>query len=144
MLRYALITPTFEADMPLLDALTNAGKLDIVGESRIVAAVSVWERRLRDYTAMAERARRNVDNQLLPALFKRGDVGAVLMGPYLDSANANDPMWSVPVVISVDTEVKGLVAGRYANALDAQNKFEALRQAAIDVIEAIDGQSTNP
>ncbi len=144
MLRHALITPTFEADMPLLDALTKAGKLDVVDESRIIAAVSVWERRLRDYTAMAERARRNADTLLLPALYKRGDMGQVLTRPFLTSLNATDPMWSIPVVINVDTEIKGLIAGRYANALDAQAKFEELRKAAVEVIEAIDGHTTNP
>jgi len=144
MLRFAFIAPTFEADIPLLDALTKAGKLDIVDDSRIVAAVSVWERQLRNYTAMAERARRYVDTLLLPGLYKRGDIGAVLTGPFITSANGADPMWQVPVVIDVDKEIKGLVAGRYASALDAQEKFAELRKAAVGVIEAIDGHSSNP
>ncbi len=144
MLRLALIAPTFEADMPLLDALTKAGKLEVVDESRIVAAVSVWERQLRDYTAMAERARRNVDTQLLPALYKRADIGPVLMRPFLTTLNAADPMWSIPVVINIDTEIKGIIAGRHALAIDAQRKFEELRKAAVEVIEAIDGHTTNP
>lgn len=144
LLRFAFITITFEADIPLLDALTKAGKLDVVDDPRIVTAVSVWERQLRNYTAMAERARRNVDTLLMPALYKRGDIGAVLTGPFITKLNNTDPMWRVPVVINVDTEIKGLVAGRYATALDAQHKFEQLRKAAVGAIEAIDAHTTNP
>jgi hypothetical protein len=144
MLRLALIAGLFEADMPMLDALTKAGKLDVVDESRIVAAVSVWERQLRDYTSMTERERRNVDTLLLPALYKRGDIGPLQVGPFITSTNAADPMWRVPVVINIDSEIKGLVAGRYARALDAQRDFEELRMAAVEVFEAIEGNTTNP
>jgi len=127
----------------LLDALTKAGKLDVVDEPRIIAAVSVGERQLRDYTAMAGRARRNTDTLSLPALYKRGDIGPVLMAPFITSLNGTDPMWSVPVIINIDSEIKGLIAGRYANALDALGKFKELREAAVEVIEAIDGHATN-
>jgi hypothetical protein len=144
MLRLVLIAPVFEADIPLLDALTKAGKLDIVDDSRIVAVVSVWERQLRDYTSMAERARRDVDTQLLPALYKRADIGPLLVGPFITSLNGADPMWSVPVVINIDIEIKGLVAGRYARALDSHRDFEDLRMAAAEVIEAIDANNTSP
>ena len=95
------------------------------------------------YRPMAVRARRNTDTLLLPALFKRGDIGPVLMAPFITSLNEADLMWRVPVVIKVDSEIKGLIAGRYANALDALSKFEELREAAVDVIEAIGGHSTN-
>jgi hypothetical protein len=144
MLRLAFIAPLFEADIPLLDALTKAGKLDVVDDSRIVAAVSVWERQLRDYTAAAVRARRNVDTLLLPALFKRGDISPVLMAPYITSLNIADPMWRVPVVINVDVEIKGIVANRHDFELAAQFDFEDLRLAAVGVIEAIDANSTSP
>ena len=144
MLRLVFIAPLFEADIPLLDALTKAGKLDVVDDSRIVAAVSVWERQLRDYTASAERARVQVDTLLLPALFKRGDIGPVLMAPYITSLNRTDPMWGVLVAISIDTEIKGFVASRCDLALAAQNDFDDLRMAAVGVIEAIDANSTSP
>lgn len=142
MLKISLISAVFEADMPILDALTKAGKLDVVDESRIVAAVSVWERQLRDYTSGAERERRNVDTLLLPALYKRGDIGPVHMRPFITSSNADDPMWRVPVVINIDAEIKGLVAGRYAMALDVQSDLEDLRDAAVEVIEAIEENTT--
>jgi len=144
MLRLVFIAPLFEADIPLLDALTKAGKLDVVDDSGIVAAVSVWERQLRDYTASAERARVQVDTLLLPALFKRGDIGPVLMAPYITALNRTDPAWGVLVAISIDTEIKGIVASRYDLALAAQNDFDNLRMAAVGVIEAIDANSTSP
>jgi cobalamin biosynthesis Mg chelatase CobN len=95
----------FDADTPLLDALTKARKLDVADESRIVAAVSVWERQLRDYTSMAERARRDVDTLLMPALSERSDIGSLLVGPFITPLNGADPMWRVPVVINIDTEI---------------------------------------
>jgi len=144
MLRLVLIAPVFEAEIPVLDALTKAGKLDLVDDSRIVATVSVWERQLRDYTSMAERARRDVDTQLLPAFYKRADIGPLLVGPFITSLNEADPMWSVPVVMNIDFEIKGLVAGRYARASDFLRDFENLRTAAAEVIAAIDSRSTNP
>ena len=144
MLRLVLIAPVFEADIPLLDAFTKAGKLDLVDDSRIVAAVSVWERQLRDYTSMAERARRDVDTQLLPALYKRADIGPLLTGPFITNLNGNDPMWSVPVVMNIDVEIKGLLAGRYARASDSFSDFEDLRAAAAEVVRAIDENSANP
>ena len=144
MLRVGLISFLFEADTPLLDALTKGGKLDIVDESRIIAAVSVWERQLRDYTSMAERARRDVDTLLLPAFYKRGDIGSLLVGPWITKLNEAEPMWRVPVVVKVDTEFKGIVAGHYAKALDAHRDFDQLRTAAIEVIEAIERSTTNP
>jgi hypothetical protein len=112
MLRIALIAPLFEAETPLLDALTKAGKLDIVDESLIIAAVSVWERQLRNYTSMAEHARHDLDSLLLPALYKRSDIGSLLVEPFVTPLNGTDPMWRVPVVINIDTKIKGLVAER--------------------------------
>ena len=93
---------------------------------------------------MAERARRNVDTQLLPALYKRADIGPLLVGPFITKLNGADPMWSVPLVINIDIEIKGLVAERYALALDAHRDFEDLRMAAVKVIEAIDANNTSP
>lgn len=144
MLRVVLIAPVFEAEIPLLDAFTKAGKLDLVNDPQIVATVSVWERQLRDYTSMAERARRDVDTHLLPALYKRADIGALLVGPFITDLNSADPMWRVPVVMNIDIEIKGLVAGRYARASDSLRDFESLRRAAAEVIKAIDANSANP
>lgn len=66
---------------------------------------------------MTERVRRDVDTLLLPALCKKADIGTLLVGPFITSQNRADPMWRVPVVINIDTEIKGLVAGRYARPL---------------------------
>ena len=138
VLRIVLAAPTFEADTPILDALTKAGKLEIIEDLRIAAALSVWERLLRDYTGMAERARQNVDNLLLPELYKRGDIGPILMRPRPGLLPPNNSLWSDSVTIRIDDEIKGLIAGRYVNGSSAQNKFGELREAAAEVIAAID------
>lgn len=138
-LRLSLIAPLYEANTPLLDALTKGGKLDVVDDSRVIEAVSEWERQLRDYTSMAERARRGVDSLLKPALYKRGDIGSLLVGPWITEENGADPMWRIPVIIEVDREIKGIVAGRYEMALDTHRDFEQLRDAAAEVIASIEG-----
>lgn len=51
---------------------------------------------------------------------------------------STDPDLQVTVEIRVDDELKGIVAGRYAAGRSAQGKFEVLRSAAIDVIDAIE------
>ena len=136
-LRWFAYAPTYEADTPVLDGLINGGRLEIIEDHNVQSVLATWERELRDYTAFAERARRYVDNSLLPALYRRGDVGDVLMIP-LRNQNAKDPALDARVRIRIDDELKGIVAGRYAAGHSAQGKFELLRAAALDVLDAIE------
>ena len=136
-LRWFAYAPTFEADTPILDGLPRGGQLEIIEDRNVQSVLATWERELRDYTAFAERARRYADESLLPALYRRGDVGDVLMVS-LSHQSASDPALEVRVQIRVDDELKGIVAGRYAAGRSAQGKFEVLRSAALDVIDAIE------
>ena len=136
-LRWFARAPTYEADTPILDGLISAGQLEIIEDRNVQSVLATWERELRDYTAFAERARRYADESLLPALYRRGAIGDVLMfSP--SSQSSNDPALEAGVQIRVDDELKGIVAGRYAAARSAQGKFEILRSAALDVIDAIE------
>lgn len=129
--------PTFEADTPILDGLLKGGQLGIIEDRNVQSVLATWERELRDYTAFAVRARRYADELLLPALFRRGDVGDMLMASR-NTLNSNDPDLDITVQIRVDDELKGIVAGRYAAGRSAQGKFEVLRSAAINVINVIE------
>lgn len=136
-LRWFTYAPTYEADTPILDGLLRGGQLEVINDRNIQSVLATWERELRDYTAFAERARRYSDEQLLPALYRRGDIGEMLMVS-LSNQNENNPGLDAPVLIRVDDELKGIVAGRYAAGRSAQGKFEVLRSAAVDVINAIE------
>lgn len=136
-LRWFAYAPTFEADTPILDGLISRGQLEIIEDRNVQIVLATWERELRDYSAFAERARRYADELLLPALYSRGDVGDILMVS-ISLGNINDPALEIRAQIRVDDELKGIVAGRYAAGRSAQGKFDVLRSAAIDVIDAIE------
>jgi len=136
-LRLFAYAPTFEADTPILDGLISRGQLEIIEDRNIQSVLATWERQLRDYTALAERARRYSDELLLPALYRRGDIGDIFMVS-MSIFNPDDSALEERVQIRVDDELKGIVAGRYAPGRSAQGKFEELRSAAIDVIDAIE------
>jgi hypothetical protein len=136
-LRWFAYAPTFEADTPILDGLINGGQLQIIEDRNVQSVLATWERELRDYTAFAERARRYSDDFLLPALYRRGDVGDILMLAW-SNHSPNDPGLEIRVQIRVDDELKGIVAGRYAAGRSAQGKFKTLRSAAIEVVDAIE------
>ncbi len=149
---WMLLSPTFEADMPVLDGLIRSGRLEIVQDRRILAALAVWERELRDYTVLAERARRIKDTQLLPALYVRGDIGAILVRVDLTRNNTVLEIFPLEaaksdqsdfVTIRIDEELKGVVAGRYRSAYSAQRSFGRLRSAGENVIAAIDAAFSN-
>lgn len=111
--------------------------MEIIEDRNVQSVLATWERELRDYTAFAERARRHSDEFLFPALYRRGDVGDILMVSR-SNQNPNDPALEVRAQIQVDDELKGIVAGRYAAGRSAQSKFEVLRSAAIGVVDAIE------
>ena len=154
-IRLLVFAPTYEADTPVLDGLIRAGRLEIIESREIQTVLATWERLLRDYTGFAERARRkgvviraldmrarrNVDERLLPALYARGDLGAALMAP-LSTEDFLGQGAAGSVELRIDEELKGIVAGRHLDGRAALNKFEQLGKAARAVIEAIDTQQT--
>jgi hypothetical protein len=75
---------------------------------------------------------------LLPALYERGDVGEIFMRQRPVLGSENDPAWLDLFDVRVDSELRGLVSSRYNSGLQAQEKFDELREAAIEVIEAVD------
>lgn len=136
-LRWFTYAPTFEADTPILDGLIKGGQLYLIEDRNVQSVLATWERELRDYTAFASRARQYADQLLLPALYRRGDMGEVLMSSLWElSAGAIDQDFAVQ--IRVDDELKGIVAGRYAAGRVAQEKFGMVRSAALDVINTIE------
>ena len=138
MLVRTLTAPTFDAYTPILNGLIQSGQLELIEDHQILAHVADWDWLLRDYVSFAERARRSVDLNLFPALAVRGDIGPQLMIPMV----FNDPesaQWGDEIVaIRIDDELKGIIAERWRNGRSAVSRLEAARQAAENVIAAID------
>jgi len=133
-----LAAPTFDADTPILSGLVLSGGLGIIRDQQVLDALADWDRTLRDYVSFAERARQTVDNRLMPAMIERGDLGRLLMIP--TQFNRIDPAQypEGSVSIRIDPELTGLVAERWRNGSYAVRRLNDARQAAADVVTAID------
>jgi hypothetical protein len=127
-----LSAPTFEADTPILNGLVSSGRLEIIRNEEVLALISEWDRTFYDYTTFAERARGSVDERLIPAFVVRGDIGSVLMGTLAQPGQLD----SIPV--SIDDELKGLVAERWRNGRNALNRFTDARSVAGELVAKLE------
>jgi hypothetical protein len=136
------IAPTYEADSPVLDGLVRSGRLEIIRDPRVVAALASWDRRLRDYSEVAQIARRNADTLLVPALVKRGDVGFGLINDdrQLDQSTSDS---SPSIAIQIDNEIKGLIAQKVENVRHATGLLNGARGAAEEAVAALDIARSN-
>jgi len=132
-----LTAPTFDADTPILNGLVRSGRLEIIQNEKVLTLISEWERTLYDYTTFAERARRSVDERLIPAIVLRGDIGPILMTPMLRFSQVDaSPLGEV--TLRVDDELKGLVSERWRNGRSALDRFAAAREVAEKLVSAIE------
>jgi hypothetical protein len=138
-LRRMLYVPTFEADTPIMDGLIRSGRLEIIEDQSLLRPIAQWERQLRNYTAFSVRARRTLDTHLVPALAMRGDVGWVMMVERFSSS----PRSNETVTIRIDNEFKTLVAERFRNGSSAYTTFGSLKEAAEEVLAAIEASQSN-
>ena len=135
-----LFAPTFDADTPILGGLIRSGRLEIIEDEAVLSLISEWERTFYDYTTFAERARRSVDERLIPAVVKRGDIGPVLMtrpGSFNRFEADNLP----DIQLRIDDELKGLVAERWRNGRTALNRISDARRIAGELVAAIESAS---
>lgn len=128
--------PTYEAETPVFNGLINSGRVEIIDDWRIIDALAEWERLVRNASEQELRARRYVDDQLLPALVVRGDLRHVLLNQYYRVEIVPlDPDGTT--IVRVDAEIMGLVAQRYFHTALAVNMLEQARDAADRVLAAI-------
>jgi hypothetical protein len=128
--------PTYEAEIPVFDGLVRSGRIEIINDRRIIEALAEWERLVRNASEQELRARRFVDDQLLPALVVRANLRRVLMNQYYRTEIAPlDPNGTTTV--RVDAEIMGLVAQRHFHTALAVNMLEQARDAADRVLAAI-------
>jgi hypothetical protein len=128
--------PTYEAEVPVFDGLIRSGRIEIVKNRRIIDALAEWERLIRNASEHELRARRFVDDQLLPALIVRADLRHVLLNQYYRVEIVPlDPDGTT--IVRVDAEIMGLVAQRYFHTALAVKMLEQARDAADRVLAAI-------
>ncbi len=129
-------SPTFEAETPVFEGLISSGRIEIIDDRRIIDALAEWERLVRNTSEQELRARRYVDDQLLPALVVRSDLRHVLLNQYYRIQLVPlDPDGTT--VVRVDAEIAGLVAQRYFHTAMAVGALEHMRDAADQVLSAI-------
>jgi len=128
------IAPTYEANSPVLDGLIRSGRLEIIQDGRVINALAAWERTLRDYAEVALVTRNNGEAVLIPALARRGDIGSGLIGSARVTSRLEN---EEPLIIGVDTEIKGLIAQKVAGMSHAGRLLESARMAGEDVMVAI-------
>lgn len=128
--------PTFEAQTPVFDGLVRSGRIEIIEDRRIIDALAEWESLIRNLSEFELRARRYVDDRLLPALIERGNIAHVLLNQYSwTQVVPLDP--EAARAVAVDVEIMSLVAQRYFHASMAVSAREGTRDAADRVLAAI-------
>lgn len=137
-LRRAMWSPTFETNTPVLDGIIRSGRLELIENEQILAELSTWERLIRDYSELAQRTRRNLDDRLIPALVVRADVGPVLVRTWgRSNFDEGAPDRNDVTMIHLDEELKGLLAVRIENDFASKNIFDQARMSAQNLVEAI-------
>jgi len=128
---------TFEAETPVLDGLVQSGRLAVIQDQQVLSAIATWDRFLRDSLEIQQRARRNVDTYVIPALIKRGDVGNALKNHAHQSYDDEIDLSGV-TILSIDMELKGIIGQRYENAVRSNSTMDRTQQAAKEVLAAIE------
>jgi hypothetical protein len=129
-------TPTLEVETPVLDSLIRSGRLAVIQNPEFLAAISNWERMVRNTGEFEQRARRFADEQLMPALFSAAEIGHVLVNHIPGAPTSNlDPNGIVRV--SIQSGLLELVAVRYQQTNMASRGREQIRAADERVLAAI-------
>lgn len=128
---------TFEAETPVLDGLIQSGRLAVIQDQRVLSAIATWDRFLRDSLEIQQRARRNVDTYVIPALIKRGDVGNALR-KHANQLYDGEIDLSGVTILSIDMELKGIIGQSYENAVRSNSTMDRTQQAAKEVLAAIE------
>ena len=122
------ITPTVDPATPVLDGLVLSGRLDIILDNDVLAAITNWQRAVARVAETEIGAREYAKSQLIPALTKRGDMGRALRAEHPDGE----------ISIIVDDELVGIMSKRAADADFILGMLEHMRAAADELLFAIE------
>ena len=129
---------TFEAETPVLNGLVQSGRLAVVQDQRVLSAIATWDRYLRDVGEIQQRARRNVDSYVIPALLKRGDIGDTIRNHALKQQVGDEIDFIGETTLTIDIGLKGVIAQRSENAIRSSFTLARTQRAAGDVLAAIE------
>jgi len=121
-------TPTFDDVTPVLDGLILSGRLDNIRDQEVVLTISYWQRWIQQVEETDLHARQFVLTQLVPALAKRGNMGATYDDVDSDGVTT----------VMVDEELVSLVAHRARNTRRIVRIHNSLKDAASDVIIVVE------
>ena len=142
LLMRILNAATFEVESPVLDGLIRSGGLEIVEDREVVTALASWDRGVRNYIELAQRARRNSDTLLFPALAARGSISALVereSSTYAREQFLNgEPDPDHVVQIRVDEELLGLLALGYNDSRVTEFTLSMMQNYGQDVLAAIE------
>lgn len=129
-------TPTFESETPVYDGLVQSGRIEILENRRILAAMARWDRLIRNAVEQQLRARRFVDDQLIPVLVSSGRIGDVLLNQYKPvqvSALSNTGMSQ----LDTSRELSNLMAQRHFHVAMSIRMIAEAGRAADETLSAI-------
>lgn len=129
-------TPTFESETPVYDGLVQSGRIEILENRRILAAMARWDRLIRNAVEQQLRARRFVDDQLIPVLVSSGQIGDVLLNQYKPvqvSALSKTGMSQ----LDTSRELSNLMAQRHFHVAMSIRMLAEAGEAADETLSAI-------
>ena len=130
---------TFEADTSVFDGLVRSGGLEIIRNEQLIGSLAAWEREMRDYTDQAALVRHVTETLLLPALHKRADLSSTLMQMGRVPVKRDDTYsGDTEITLTIDTELKGLIAQKTRSLFSAGRVLTDMREAADAAVESID------
>jgi hypothetical protein len=130
---------TFDADTSVFDGLIRSGGLEVIRNEQLIASLAAWERETRDYTDLATLARHVTETLLLPALHKRADLSSTLMLSGRAPVTPDDTYsGDTEITLTIDTELKGLIAQKTRALHSAGRSLTDMRKAADAAVESID------
>jgi hypothetical protein len=132
LLRGVRATPTFDAVTPVLDGLVSSGRLENIRDADVHFAIHYWKRHLTQVQETELSARKLVQEQLIPALIKRGNLGP--------SFTNDDP--NGITTMAIDEELLGVIAHRANYTRFVLRTRTELELATNDVVAATESALT--
>ena len=127
---------TFEAETPVYESLIRSGRIEIIENREIVAAMAIWERSLRNAAEIEQTRRQFVNNQLIPALAAGSNIQHVLINRFAPTqVEPLDPNGMTE--IRIDPLLVNLVGETYFWAALALRSLTYVRESADHVMSVI-------
>ena len=130
-------TPTFEPELPVLDSLRGSGGLAAIEAPQVLAAIAGWDRHIANGTDQEIGTRQFVGTTLIPALQVRGNIGHLFREFGREIAGQNAQL-DGSIDITIDNELKTVVAQRYSDSTRTNRSMKAARDSAAQVLAEIE------